>query len=70
MAFENGEPMNKLSDEMRGYIEYIYSFLKKSEIVLKDNVSSSDPFYKQYAEGEIALSELLKHGINNSITIL
>ena len=66
MAFENGEPMNKLSDEMRGYIEYIYSFLKKSEIVLKDNVSSSDPVYKQYAEGEIALSELLKHGINNN----
>ena len=65
MAFENGEPNNTLSDEMAGYIDYIYQYLKKKEVVLKDNVDTSDPVYKKYVEGELPLSELLKHGINN-----
>ena len=65
MAFENGEPNGKLSDEMAGYIDYIYQYLKRKEVVLKDNVNTSDPVYKKYVEGELPLSELLKYGINN-----
>ncbi|MCR5726093.1 MAG: hypothetical protein K6G24_01395 [Lachnospiraceae bacterium] len=64
ISFENGTPNNKLSDEMKGYIEFIYQFLKNNNVVIKDNVDTKDSVYKKYAEGELALSEFIKYGIN------
>ena len=65
MAYDSKEANNTLSDEMLGYIDYIYQFLKKKEIVFKDKVDSTDPVYISYVNGEIPLCELLKHGINS-----
>ena len=65
MAFDSTTGAKDLSDEMQGYLDYIYQFLKKNEIVLKDKVDTKDQVYIGYTEGETSLSELLRYGINN-----
>ncbi len=64
MAFDSKEANNTLSDEMQGYIDFIYQLLKRDGIVIKENVKSSDPMYIKYVDGELSLSELLRYGIN------
>lgn len=64
MAFGSKDANNSLSEEMQGYLDYIYQYLKREEIVLKNKVDSNDEMYKKFADGKISLAEFLSYSIN------
>ncbi|MBR4341599.1 MAG: peptidase [Lachnospiraceae bacterium] len=65
LAFNSTDSAKDISDELQGYIDYIYQYLKKKEVVLKDKVDTKSSVYIEYTEGDASLSELLRYGINN-----
>ncbi|MBP5533476.1 MAG: peptidase [Lachnospiraceae bacterium] len=64
LAFESKDNNSSLSDEMQGYLDYIYQYLKREEVVLKDKVDSNDETYKKFADGRISLAEYLRYAID------
>ena len=40
LAFNSTDSAKDISDELQGYIDYIYQYLKKKEVVLKDKVDT------------------------------
>ena len=64
MAFESKDSNNSLSEEMQGYLDYIYQYLKREEVVLKNKVDSNDETYKKFADGKISLAEYLRYAID------
>lgn len=65
---ENSTPMNSLSEEMRAYMNYIYSYLSSDAagIVLRSEVDTNAEYYKQWKEGSISLRDYLFFGISGN----
>lgn len=67
--------MEDLSDEMLSYMNYISDMLSDNNIVLSDNVDTSDDTYKNFAKNKISINEYLNYAISqgwvdiNSFTV-
>lgn len=59
--------LNQLSDEMREYYDYIYSFLVDDQkIIVSDKVDKDNEVYKRYKSGDASLRELLYEAITSN----
>lgn len=56
---------NVLSDELKGYMEYIYTFLTKKNMIISGAIDTTDGVYQAWKEGTIGLREFLLYGIEN-----
>jgi len=65
LSFDTPIKNSSLSDEMKKYIDYIYSMLKNEGVVIRENINTKDKVYLDYQDGKISLSEYLQYGINN-----
>lgn len=52
-----------LSEEMQDYITYVIQLLKDEEILVTDNIDTSDEVYQQWKNGSISTQEYLNHAI-------
>lgn len=55
-----------LSDDMAEFTDYFYELLKDKNIVLKDQIDTSDDMYKKYASGKLSLSRYLQYAISEN----
>lgn len=58
-------PQNGLSEELQGYMEYIYSFLTQKGMIMTDAIDSSEVVYQSWKEGTIGLRAFLLYCIEN-----
>lgn len=58
---------NSVSEEMEGYLDYIFTqiFVKK-EILIKDSIDTADEMYKGYLNDKISLSEFLQYALSKN----
>lgn len=57
---------SKTGDEYEEYLTYIYSMLKKNNVVLYDKIPEDNAVYKNYVNNKISLSEYLQYLISNN----
>lgn len=63
----NSKTLNKsVSEEMEGYLNYIFELLKEKEIIIKDSLDTSDEKYLDYMDNKISLSEFLQYALSNN----
>lgn len=55
-----------MSDTNAEYMDYIYSMLRKNEVIATDKMDKSDDMYNQYANEKISLSEFLIYAISHN----
>ncbi len=55
-----------MSDTNAEYMDYIYSMLRKNEVIATDKMDKSDDMYNQYANEKISLSEFLIYAISQT----
>lgn len=53
-----------LSDDMNDFLDYFYKQLKDDNIVLVNQVDTSDSVYKKFAKGKTSLSRFLQYAIS------
>lgn len=66
LSLNNTKVNTSFSDEMEGYLNYIYEFLEKKELLLKNSIDTSDKKYLDYADDKISLSEFLQYAISKN----
>lgn len=54
---------NQLGDEDQDYFNYIVDRLKRTSILVEDNIDTSDEVYQQWREGDISPKDYLSHAI-------
>lgn len=53
-----------VSDIMADFLDYFYTALKNKDIILTDQIDTSDSVYKQYVNDKISLSQYLQYAIS------
>lgn len=56
-----------MDENTNTYMEYIYSFLKKNDVLKGNDIDTTDETYKKYQEGEISLSEFLQYAFSKDL---
>lgn len=54
---------SSLSEPMQDYLDYIYTALKESNVLLTSSIDSKDQAYQNYMNDKISLSQFLKEAI-------
>lgn len=54
------------NDEMKDYLDYIYTILKEREVLLTKSIDQKDTIYVSYTDDKISLSKFLQHAISNN----
>ncbi|ROR29142.1 penicillin-binding protein 2 [Mobilisporobacter senegalensis] len=63
----NSKTLNiSVSDEMEGYLTYIFDLLQKKGILIKDSIETTDEKYLDYKGNKISLSEFLQHALSKN----
>lgn len=63
----NSKKVNSsFSEEMEGYVSYIYELLENKKILLKGSIDTSDKKYIDYFNNKISLSEFLQYAISKN----
>lgn len=57
---------SQLPDDMKDFLDYFYTALKDNQIVLADEIDTSDSIYKSYANGNTSLSRYLQYAISEN----
>ena len=55
-----------MSDTDAEYMDYIYSMLRKNEVIATDKMDKTDETYHRYANEKISLSEFLIYAISHN----
>lgn len=65
---ENPTPMNELPEDMKAYMQYIYTYLSNPNVavILVDEIDSTNPAAQAFKNGTSSLREFLYAGIANS----
>lgn len=66
LAADSTVTSGSLSDDMEDFLDYFYTALKDNEIVLSDEIDTSDSTYKAYSNGNISLSRYLQYAISEN----
>lgn len=66
LSYNNKTTTKKMSDTNAEYMDYIYSMLRKNEVIATDKMDKSDDMYNQYANEKISLSEFLIYAISHN----
>lgn len=66
LADDSKQTAKQLSDSMEDFVDYFYKLLKNENIVLVDEVDSSDETFKKYTSNKISLSEFLQYAITKN----
>ena len=56
-----------LSDDMNDFLDYFYKQLKDDNIVLVNQVDTSDSVYKKFAKGKTSLIRFLQYAISKQL---
>lgn len=63
----NSKTLNTtVSEEMKGYLNYIFEILQEKGILIKESVDKSDEKYLDYIDNKISLSEFLQYALSNN----
>ncbi len=62
-ADSNALPDN-LDEDTNTYLDYIYSYLKGTGVLLSSDIDTTDKTYKQYVDGKISLSAFLQYAFS------
>lgn len=63
----NSKTLNTtVSEEMQGYLNYIFQLLQEKGILIKESVDKSDKKYLDYKDNKISLSEFLQYALSNN----
>ncbi len=66
LAADSDVTYKDLSDDMGDFVTYFYTALKNEEIILTDEIDTSDTMYKDYQSGKISLSKYLQYAISQN----
>ena len=67
LTSEHPQAMNDLPEDMRTYMNYIYSYLSgEAGVILRDQIDRSSDSYQAWAAGTISLREYIYSGIADS----
>lgn len=65
LAYGSKTRNTDVSKEMMEYLEYVYTFLMKQEVLKTDAINGDDPVFRSYIDNEISLSEFLQYALAN-----
>lgn len=65
LAFGSGSDVAGYSDEMKEYVDYIYTFMEKEKILLESKIDQADKTYLDYVNGRTSLSAFLQYALVN-----
>lgn len=66
LAVDSKTVNSKASDEMEEFLEYVYTTLTKSKILLESSIDKESDYYVNYTKNKISLSEFLQYAISNN----
>lgn len=66
LASEGGTFFKDLSEEEQDYFNYIISQLKTTEIIIEDNIDTSDEVYQEWKVGAVSPADYLNHAISQN----
>lgn len=66
LALDSNIVNSDTSEEMQDYLSYIYSELKKNQVVLSSLIDTTDNNYKNYINNKLSLSKFLQYAIANN----
>ena len=66
LDYDNKTSVKEMSETSADYMEYIYSMLRKNEVISTEKMDKSDEIYNRYANGKISLSEFLIYAISHN----
>lgn len=66
LKYDYAVPGKELSETTNEYLDYIYSMLRKEEIIATDKMDKTDEMYNKYANGKLSLSKFLIYAISNN----
>lgn len=64
LSYNSKTVNSEASEEMRDFLDYVYSFVVEKEILLRDKVDKTDPMSIDYANDKISLSEFLQYALS------
>lgn len=65
LAYNSHTANSAAGEEMEDFLDYVYDFSVKKQILLTEEVDENDPVCISYANNEISLSEFLQYALAN-----